>query len=120
MANLFEPITVGAIHAPNRIVMAPLTRGRASRAHVPTALMTEYYAQRASAAFIITEATGISQQGLGWPYAPGIWSDEQVAAWKPVVGAVHAAGGRIISQLWHMGRLVHPDYLAGKNPVSAS
>jgi 2,4-dienoyl-CoA reductase-like NADH-dependent reductase (Old Yellow Enzyme family) len=120
MADLFDPITMGAIHAPNRILMAPLTRGRATRAHVPTPLMAEYYAQRASAGLIITEATGISQQGLGWPYAPGIWSDEQVAAWKPIVRAVHEAGGRIVSQLWHMGRIVHPDFLGGQSPVSAS
>jgi N-ethylmaleimide reductase len=120
VASLFEPITTGAIHAPNRIFMAPLTRGRSTRTHVPTALMAEYYAQRASAGLIITEATGISQQGLGWPYAPGIWSDQQVAAWKPIVSAVHAAGGRIFSQLWHMGRIVHPDFLGGQRPVSAS
>jgi 2,4-dienoyl-CoA reductase-like NADH-dependent reductase (Old Yellow Enzyme family) len=120
MATLFEPITMGAIHAPNRILMAPLTRGRGTRAHVPTPLMAEYYAQRASAGLIITEATGISRQGLGWPYAPGIWSDEQVAAWKPIVRAVHDAGGRIVSQLWHMGRIVHPDFLGGRHPVSAS
>jgi len=82
--------------------------------------MAEYYAQRASAGLIITEATGISQQGLGWPSAPGIWSDEQLAAWKPIVSAVHSAGGRIICQLWHMGRLVHPDFLGGGQPVSAS
>jgi N-ethylmaleimide reductase len=120
MADLFEPITIGAMQAPNRIFMAPLTRGRSTRAHVPTPLMAEYYAQRASAGLIITEATGISQQGLGWPYAPGIWSDEQVKAWKPIVGAVHAAGGRIFSQLWHMGRIVHPDFLGGQRPLSAS
>jgi N-ethylmaleimide reductase len=120
MPDLLEPVTIGAIQAPNRILMAPLTRGRATRAHVPTPLMAEYYAQRASAGLIITEATGISQQGLGWPYAPGIWSDEQVAAWKPIVQAVHRAGGRIVSQLWHMGRLVHPDFANGHAPVSAS
>jgi 2,4-dienoyl-CoA reductase-like NADH-dependent reductase (Old Yellow Enzyme family) len=120
MTTLFEPITLGAIHAPNRILMAPLTRGRATRAHVPTALMAEYYAQRASAGLIISEGTGISQQGLGWPYAPGIWSDEQVAAWQPIVRAVHDAGGRIVAQLWHMGRIVHPDFLDGRSPVSAS
>jgi N-ethylmaleimide reductase len=100
--------------------MAPLTRGRATRDHVPTALMAEYYAQRATAGVIITEATGISQQGLGWPYAPGIWSREQVKAWTPIVRAVHDAGGRIVCQLWHMGRLVHPDFLGGRAPVSAS
>jgi 2,4-dienoyl-CoA reductase-like NADH-dependent reductase (Old Yellow Enzyme family) len=82
--------------------------------------MGEYYTQRASAGLIIAEATGISQQGLGWPSAPGLWSDEQVAAWKPIVQAVHDAGGRIVAQLWHMGRIVHPDYLGGAQPVSAS
>ncbi len=120
MASLFDPIRLGAIEAPNRILMAPLTRGRATRRHVPTALMATYYAQRASAGLIITEATGISQEGLGWPYAPGIWSDEQVEAWRPVVRAVHAAGGRIVCQLWHMGRLVHPDLIGGAKPVSSS
>ncbi|KAB1075076.1 alkene reductase [Methylobacterium planeticum] len=120
MPSLFDPIRIGAIEAPNRIFMAPLTRGRASRAHVPTPIMAEYYAQRAGAGLILSEATGISQEGLGWPYAPGIWSDEQVAAWKPVVKAVHEAGGRIVCQLWHMGRIVHPDFLGGGKPVSSS
>lgn len=120
MPSLFDPIEIGAIHAPNRILMAPLTRGRATRDHVPTPLMAEYYAQRASAGLIISEATGISRQGLGWPSAPGLWSEEQVAHWKPVVRAVHEAGGRIVAQLWHMGRLVHPDFLGGEAPVSAS
>ncbi len=120
MPTLFEPITLGAIEAPNRILMAPLTRGRASRTHVPTPMMAEYYSQRAAAGLIITEATGISQEGLGWPYAPGVWSEEQVAAWRPVTDAVHAAGGRIVCQLWHMGRIVHPSFLGGAQPVSAS
>ncbi len=120
MTSLFDPIRVGAIDAPNRIMMAPLTRGRATRSHVPTSLMAEYYSQRASAGLIISEATGISQQGLGWPSAPGLWTEEQVNGWKPVVRAVHEAGGRIFAQLWHMGRLVHPDYLGGAQPVSAS
>ncbi len=118
--SLFDPITVGAIHAPNRIMMAPLTRGRATRSHVPTPLMGEYYSQRASAGVIISEATGITQQGLGWPNAPGLWSEEQTNGWKLVVRAVHEAGGRIVAQLWHMGRLVHPDFLGGAQPVSAS
>lgn len=118
--SLFDPIRLGAIHAPNRILMAPLTRGRATRDHVPTPMMIEYYAQRASAGLIITEATGISQEGLGWPYAPGIWTDQMVEAWKPVTDAVHAKGGRIVLQLWHMGRVVHPDFLDGAPPVSAS
>ncbi len=120
MTSLFDPITLGAIEAPNRILMAPLTRGRATRHHVPTPVMATYYAQRASAGLIITEATGISQEGLGWPYAPGIWSDAQVEAWRPVVRAVHEAGGRIVCQLWHMGRLVHPDLIGGARPVSSS
>ena len=120
MASLFDPIRLGAIEAPNRILMAPLTRGRSTRAHLPTSIMAGYYAQRASAGLIITEATGISQEGLGWPYAPGIWSEEQVAAWMPVTEAVHAAGGRIVMQLWHMGRMVHPSFLGGAKPVSAS
>lgn len=119
MPTLFDPIRIGAIEAPNRIFMAPLTRGRATREHVPTPLMAEYYAQRASAGLIITEATGISRQGLGWPYAPGIWTDEQAAAWRPVTAAVHEAGGRIVCQLWHMGRLVHPSVTGGQ-PVSSS
>ena len=120
MPSLFDPIRLGAIAAPNRIIMAPLTRGRATREHVPTPLMAEYYAQRAGAGLIISEATGISQQGLGWPYAPGLWSAEQVAAWRPVTAAVHQAGGRIAAQLWHMGQLVHPDFLGGQQPVAAS
>jgi 2,4-dienoyl-CoA reductase-like NADH-dependent reductase (Old Yellow Enzyme family) len=120
ISSLFDPITLGAIHAPNRIIMAPLTRGRATRDHVPTPLMGEYYRQRASAGLIISEATGITRQGLGWPYAPGLWSAEQVAGWKPIVSAVHEAGGRMVAQLWHMGRLVHPDFLGGARPVSAS
>ena len=120
MPTLFDPIRLGAIDAPNRILMAPLTRARATRGHVPTARMAEYYALRAEAGLIISEATGISQEGLGWPYAPGVWSAEQVEAWKPVVRAVHEAGGRIVCQLWHMGRIVHPDFLGGARPVSAS
>lgn len=119
MPTLFDAITLGAIEAPNRIIMAPLTRARATRAAVPTPLMAEYYAQRASAGLIISEATGISRVGLGWPHAPGLWNDEQVAAWQPVTDAVHAAGGRIVAQLWHMGRVVHPS-VSGEQPVSSS
>jgi 2,4-dienoyl-CoA reductase-like NADH-dependent reductase (Old Yellow Enzyme family) len=120
-ATLFDPIQLGAISAPNRILMAPLTRGRSVGEHVPVSeLKAEYYSQRATAGLIIAEATGISQEGLGWPSAPGIWSDAQVEAWKTVTKAVHDAGGRIILQLWHMGRLVHPDFLGGAQPVSAS
>ena len=120
-STLFDPIDLGSIKAPNRILMAPLTRGRSVEGHVPiTELKAEYYGQRASAGLVIAEATGISQEGLGWPSAPGIWSAEQVAAWKPVTDEVHKRGGRIILQLWHMGRLVHPDFLGGAQPVSSS
>ena len=119
MPSLFDAIQLGAIRAPNRILMAPLTRGRATREGVPTALMAQYYAQRAQAGLIISEATGISREGLGWPYAPGLWTDEQTEGWRPVVDAVHAAGGRIVAQLWHMGRQVHSSVTGGQ-PVSAS
>lgn len=119
MAGLFDPVRFGAINLPNRIVMAPLTRARSNRDAVPSALMAEYYAQRASAGLIISEATGISREGLGWPNAPGLWNDAQVDGWKAVTEAVHRAGGRIVAQLWHMGRLVHPD-LGGGQPLSSS
>ncbi|MCW2239011.1 alkene reductase [Azospirillum canadense] len=120
MPTLFDPITLGAIQAPNRLLMAPMTRARGTRDHVPTPMMANYYAQRASAGLIISEAIGISQQGLGWPYATGIWSAEQIAGWRRVTEAVHGADGRIIAQLWHMGRVVHPSFLGGAQPVSAS
>ena len=120
MPSLFDPIRLGAIEAPNRILMAPLTRARSTREHVPTPIMVEYYSQRASAGLIISEATGISRQGLGWPFAPGLWTAEQVAAWRPVTEGVHKAGGRIVAQLWHMGRIVHPSFLGGAQPVSSS
>lgn len=119
MPTLFDPLTLGALRAANRAVMAPLTRARATRNHVPTAIMADYYAQRASAGLIIGEATGISRAGVGWPYAPGIWSDEQVEAWKPVTRAVHERGGLIIAQLWHMGRMAH-SAVTGVQPVSSS
>jgi 2,4-dienoyl-CoA reductase-like NADH-dependent reductase (Old Yellow Enzyme family) len=119
MPGLFDKLKLGAIELPNRIVMAPLTRARAGREAVPNALMAAYYAQRASAGLIISEATGISREGLGWPDAPGLWSRAQVEGWKPVTDAVHHAGGRIVAQLWHMGRLVHPDLGRGQ-PISSS
>ena len=120
MPSLFDPINLTpSLTLPNRILMAPLTRGRATKAAVPTPIMAEHYAQRAGAGLIISEATGISREGLGWPYAPGLWTDEQVEGWRPVVAAVHQAGGRIVAQLWHMGRLVHPD-LGGGQPVAPS
>ena len=119
MNSLFDPVKLGAVTARNRVLMAPLTRARATRDHVPTPIMADYYRQRASAGLIISEGIGVSQQGLGWPYAAGIWSDEQVAAWRPVTQAVHDAGGRIFAQLWHMGRLVHSS-VTGEQPVSSS
>lgn len=120
MPTLFDPVQLGDIACPNRILMAPLTRGRADAASVPNDLMRLYYEQRASAGLIISEATGISKEGLGWPYAPGLWTEAQTEAWKPITEAVHKAGGRIIAQLWHMGRLVHSSFNDGKQPVSAS
>src|SRR6478752_3625711 len=119
MASLFDPLEFGALHLPNRIAMAPLTRARAGRDAVPNALMALYYAQRASAGLIISEATGISREGLGWPDAPGLWNHAQVEGWRLVTDAVHRDGGRIVAQLWHMGRLVHPD-LGLAQPISSS
>lgn len=120
MPSLFDPIQLGAIKAPNRIFMAPMTRGRATKDHVPTPLIANHYVQRASAGVIISEAIGISRQGMGWPYAPGIWTPEQITGWRQVNDEIHEAGGRIIAQLWHMGRMVHPSYSNGEPPVSAS
>lgn len=120
MPTLFDPLKLGSISAPNRIFMAALTRARGTREHLPTPIMAEYYRQRASAGLIISEATGISRQGLGWPYATGIWADAQVDGWRRVTEAVHEAGGRIVCQLWHMGRVVHPSLLDGGQAVSAS
>ena len=119
MPSLFDPIQLGDIHAANRILMSPLTRGRATAEHVPTPVMVDYYRQRAGAGLIISEGTGVSRQGLGWPNAPGLWTDEQVEAWKPVTDAVHGAGGRIVAQIWHMGRLARPD-VTGVTPLSSS
>jgi len=118
---LFQPLKMGALEARNRIFMAPLTRGRAAKPmFVPNKMMGTYYRQRAGAGMILTEATGISTEGLGWPSAPGIWSDEQTEAWKPIVEGVQEEGGLIAMQLWHMGRIVHPYFLGGNPPVSAS
>ena len=119
--KLFEPLKLGAIEAKNRILMAPLTRGRSTQpGSIPNDMMATYYRQRAGAGLIISEATGISVEGLGWPAAPGIWSEGQTEGWKPVTEGVHEEGGKIVLQMWHMGRLVHPDFLGGNPPVSAS
>lgn len=118
--SLFSPISYGSIDAKNRVVMAPLTRARATpHDGVPTDMMQVYYGKRASMGLIITEATGISREGLGWPGAPGIWSKEQIAHWKPITEVVHANGGKIICQLWHMGRNAHSS-ITGMQPVSCS
>jgi N-ethylmaleimide reductase len=118
---LFTRYRMGDLDLPNRIVMAPLTRMRAqSHDHVPTALQAEYYAQRASAGLIITEATAISPEGFGWADTPGLWTQEQVRGWRRITDAVHAVGGRIIAQLWHTGAISHPELLSGAQPVSAS
>jgi len=120
MTILNQPLKVGELTLPNRVVLAPLTRCRADEGRVPNALMAEYYAQRASAGLIISEATSVSPQGVGYPDTPGIWSDEQTAGWKKITAAVHAAGGRIFLQLWHVGRISHPHYLNGELPVAPS
>lgn len=120
MSTLFDPLKLGDIEIPNRIVMAPLTRCRASAGRVPNALMAEYYAQRAGAGLILSEATCVSAQGVGYPDTPGIWSQAQVDGWQGVTQAVHAAGGRIFLQLWHVGRISDPYYLDGQLPVAPS
>lgn len=119
--DLFTPITLGRIELRNRIVMAPLTRNRAGEGNVPQAMNMEYYAQRASSGLIITEATPISEMGHGYPATPGIHSSAQVEGWKQVVQAVHAKGGKIVLQLWHVGRISHPSLLPGNAlPVAPS
>ncbi|MGA7712761.1 MAG: alkene reductase [Rhizomicrobium sp.] len=121
MPSLFDPISLGALNLPNRIVMAPLTRSRATPdGRVPVPLMAEYYAQRATTGLIITEATAVDPMGVGYADTPGIWSDEQTEGWKLITQAVHDAGGRIVMQLWHVGRISDPIFLNGKAPVSAS
>ncbi len=121
MPDLFDSIRVGDLDLPNRILMAPLTRLRGTVNHVPRPeLMAEYYAQRASAGLIISEGTPIDPLGVGYPQVPGIWSAEQVEAWKPVTEAVHRAGGRIFAQIWHVGRISHSSYLDGEPPVAPS
>ena len=117
---LFQPLQAGAFTLPNRMVMAPLTRCRASAGRVPNAMMADYYVQRSSFGMILTEATSISPQGVGYPNTPGIWSHEQVAGWKLVTDAVHQAGGQILLQLWHVGRISDPIYLDGELPVAPS
>jgi 2,4-dienoyl-CoA reductase-like NADH-dependent reductase (Old Yellow Enzyme family) len=120
MPKLLDPISFGEFNLPNRVVLAPLTRSRASEGRVPNELMRDYYVQRASAGLILTEATSVTPQGVGYADTPGIWSDEQVAGWRKITDAVHAAGGRIVSQLWHVGRVSDPIFLNGDLPVAPS
>ena len=120
-SQLFTPFQVGALSLPNRLVMAPMTRSRANNeGNVPTDSTVEYYRQRASAGLIITEGSQVSQQGVGYVNTPGIYSEAQVAGWKKVTDAVHAAGGRIFIQLWHVGRISHPFFHNGELPVAPS
>src|SRR4051812_44914100 len=119
-ADLFSPYQLGSIELRNRLVMAPMTRSRALDGNVPNPLATTYYTQRASAGLIITEATQVSPQGVGYVRTPGIHSAEQVAGWKQTTEAVHRAGGKIMLQLWHVGRISHPDFHGGALPVAPS
>jgi N-ethylmaleimide reductase len=118
MKSLFEPVQLGPLHLPNRIVMAPLTRNRAPDA-IPTPLMAEYYSQRAGAGLIISEGTAITHQGQGYADVPGLYGTEQLDAWRQVTKAVHAKGGRIFCQLWHVGRISHVDLQPGGQPPVA-
>src|SRR5438067_12831391 len=119
--DVLSPFNLGPLQLPNRVVMAPMTRNRAGRGNAPGPLNATYYAQRASAGLIVSEATQISPQGVGYPGTPGIHSDEQIAGWKGVTNAVHAAGGRIFLQLWHVGRISHPSLQpGGAIPVAPS
>ncbi|TCS73799.1 N-ethylmaleimide reductase [Sulfuritortus calidifontis] len=121
VANLLSPLQLGPTLLKNRLVMAPLTRCRAQRDGMPTPIMAEYYGQRASAGLIISEATAVTAMGVGYPFTPGIWSEAQVTAWRPITEAVHQKGGRIFLQLWHVGRISHPSLLpAGATPVAPS
>jgi N-ethylmaleimide reductase len=117
---LLEPFQLGDLTLKNRVALAPMTRARAGEERLPNALMAEYYAQRASAGLIITEATVVSEQGIGWPNTPGIYSEEQSIAWRQVVEAVHAQGTPIFMQLWHCGRASHSSFHNGELPVAPS
>lgn len=120
MVSLLDPIQIGDIHLPNRVIMAPLTRLRGTFDHIPTQLMVEYYTQRAGAGLIISEGIPVAPQGVGYANVPGIWSSQQIEAWKMVTKSVHRAGGRIFAQIWHVGRISAPRFLEGKLPVAPS
>lgn len=117
---ILQPFSIGGLQLKNRIVMAPMTRSRSDEAGIPPDYAADYYAQRAGAGLIITEATNISAQARGYPRTPGIWSSAQIAAWRRVTDAVHRRDGKIFLQLWHTGRMSHPDMLAGALPVAPS
>jgi 2,4-dienoyl-CoA reductase-like NADH-dependent reductase (Old Yellow Enzyme family) len=120
MPSLLDPLIAGDLRLPSRIVMSPLTRARAGAERIPNALMAQYYVQRASAGLIISEATAVTPMGVGYADTPGIWSPAQIEGWKLVTGAVHAAGGRMLLQLWHVGRVSDPSFLGGALPVAPS
>jgi 2,4-dienoyl-CoA reductase-like NADH-dependent reductase (Old Yellow Enzyme family) len=117
---LMQPLPMGDVLLPNRVIMAPLTRCRAEAGRVPGALMAEYYRQRATAGFILSEGVVVAPMAAGYPDTPGIWNEAQTEGWKPVTGAVHRAGGLIFAQLWHVGRVSDPHYLDGRPPVAPS
>jgi 2,4-dienoyl-CoA reductase-like NADH-dependent reductase (Old Yellow Enzyme family) len=120
MISLLDPIQIGEITLPNRVIMSPLTRLRGTPDHIPTELMIEYYTQRATAGLIISEGIPVVPQGVGYANVPGIWSSQQTDAWKPVTESVHRAGGRIFAQIWHVGRISDPQFLEGQLPVAPS
>lgn len=120
MSVLLQPLKLGDLTLANRVIMAPLTRARAGVARLPNELMATYYAQRASAGLILTEATSVDPMGVGYANTPGIWSQEQVEGWKKITSAVHAKGGKIFMQLWHVGRISDPMFLNGALPVAPS
>jgi 2,4-dienoyl-CoA reductase-like NADH-dependent reductase (Old Yellow Enzyme family) len=120
MPNLLDPMQLGDLHLPNRVLMAPLTRLRGTPDHIPTPIMAEYYTQRASAGLIISEGIPIDPLGVGYANVPGLWSVEQTEAWKPITTAIHNAGGRIFAQIWHVGRISDPTFLNGQLPVAPS
>ncbi|PIK15203.1 alkene reductase [Halobacteriovorax sp. JY17] len=120
MSSLFNPLKLGSLTLSNRIIMAPLTRARAGETRVPNDLMAKYYGERARAGLILTEATSVTPMGLGYADTPGIWSTEQIEGWKKITKAVHAEGGKIFMQLWHVGRISHSSFLNGELPVAPS
>ena len=118
--SLLSPVSLGALDLPNRFVMAPLTRTRTGEARVPGSLNAEYYRQRAGAGLIVSEAVAITPEAVGYKWTPGLWNDEQVAGWRTVTDAVHGEGGRIVAQLWHVGRISHASFHADGLPVSST